>query len=190
MFLVWAILLLVLGLGLAILEIFFPSAGILGFLAASSILGAIIMAFRQGPEVGLAVLAVAILGLPSVVILALKWWPKTPMGRKVMLMSPRSEDVLPDDPQRDRLKGLIGQVGRAKCKMLPSGAISIDGRTIDAVSEGIPIEPGQAVRVIEVRANRVVVRPVEGETPSPKAEDPLRRPIDAVAPDPFEEPPD
>ena len=189
MFWVWAILLLVLGLGLAILEIFFPSAGILSFLSASAILSAIIVGFWQGPATGIAILLVAVVGLPAVVILAFKWWPKTAVGRRMLLMSPRSEDVLPDDPRMDHLKSLVGQVGRAKCKMLPGGAIVIDGRTVDAVSEGMPIKAGQPVRVLEVRANRVVVRPLEEETPSPSAEDPLRRPIDSVAPDPFEEPP-
>jgi hypothetical protein len=73
--------------------------------------------------------------------------------------------------------------------MLPAGAIILDGRTVDAVSEGMPIEAGQMVRVVEVRANRVVVRPLDDEIPSASAEDPLRRPIDSVAPDPFHEPP-
>ncbi len=186
---VWAVLLLVFGMGLAILEIFFPSAGVLGFLAASSILAAIIMGFRHGPLVGFVVLTVAIVGLPVVVILALKYWPKTAMGRKVLLLAPDSDDVLPEDPRRDHLKSLVGRVAQTKCKMLPGGAITIDGRTVDALSEGMPIEAGQPVRVIEVRANRVVVRPLEDETPSPAAEDPLRRPIDSVAPDPFDEPP-
>ena len=44
-------------------------------------------------------------------------------------------------------------------------------------------------RVVEVRANRVVVRPLTDETPSPSAKDPLRRPIDSIADDPFEEEP-
>ena len=180
---------MVLGLGLAVLEIFFPSAGILGFLSACATLGAVIMGFQHGSAIGLLVLVVAVVGLPVVVVLGLKWWPRTAIGRKVLLMPPTSEDVLPHDPLHERLKGLIGQVGRAKCKMLPGGAITIAGRTVDAVSEGMPIEAGQAVRVIEVRANRVVVRPLEEETPTESARDPLERPIDSVAPDPFEEPP-
>ena len=90
-------------------------------------------------------------------------------------------------PRRDHLKGLVGQVGHAKSKMLPSGMITIEGRTIDAMSEGMPIEPGEAVRVIEVRGTRVVVRPLSEESPSPTADDIMRRPIDSVASDPFEE---
>ncbi len=188
---IWAVLLLALGLGLAVLEVFIPSAGILGFLACSSIVAGIIIGFQQDEPwwVGPAILAGAVIGLPTVVILAFKWLPKTAMGRRVLLMAPKSEDILPEDPRMDHLKGLVGQAARAKCKMRPAGAITIGGRTIDAVSEGMPIEAGQMVRVVEVRANRVVVRPLDEEVPSESAEDPLRRPIDSVAPDPFEEPP-
>ena len=83
----------------------------------------------------------------------------------MLLTAPKAEDVLPDDPDRRHLKGLIGQIGRTKCAMFPGGVIAIDGRTVDAVSEGMAIEAGQPVRVIKVQANRVVVRPVKEETP-------------------------
>lgn len=185
----WTVLLLVVGLALAVLEVFIPSGGILGFLAICSILGAIVVAFTESPGIGLAVLAAGIFGLPLVVVLALRWWPRTPVGRRVLLTVPDSADVLPDSQKRRELKQLVGRVGRAKSKMLPSGAVSIDGRTIDAVSEGTPIEPGQKVRVIEVHGMEVVVRPVEDDTPTSSEPDPLDRPIDSVVPDPFEEPP-
>jgi len=174
-------------MGLGILEIFFPSAGLLGFLAASSVLGAIYMGFKQGAAVGFGILMTAIVGGPMLVVLALKYWPKTAIGRRVLLMSPEREEVLPEDPHTAYMKALIGQVGQARCKMLPAGAITIDGRTIDAVSEGVPIAEGQLVRVIEFRGNRLVVRPIEDETPSEAAEDPLRRPIDSITGDPFDE---
>jgi len=189
MYWVWAVLLLVLGVGLAVLELFIPSAGILCVLAAASIVGAVIMGFRQGPLTGFAILIAAVIGLPAMLILALKYWPRTALGRRVFLAAPKSEEVLPDDPNLRELKSLVGRVGRAKSRMLPAGAISIDGKTVDAISEGVPIDPGQSVRVIEVRGNRVVVRLVEEEVPSESAENPLERPIDSVVPDPFEEEP-
>ena len=71
--------------------------------------------------------------------------------------------------------------------MLPAGAIIIEGQTVDAVSEGMPIEEGRLVRVIEVKGNRVVVRPIEEETPDQPTEDPLGKPVDTVGPDPFDE---
>ena len=68
--------------------------------------------------------------------------------------------------------------------MLLSGVIVIDGHTVDAVSESMPIEVGQAVRVVQVRANRVVVRPVDEASAAPPI-DPLQRTFD----DPFDTPP-
>ena len=62
---IWAVLLLVLGMGLAVLEVFFPSAGILGFLAATSFLAAIIVGFRSdNPAVGFLILATFLRSLP------------------------------------------------------------------------------------------------------------------------------
>lgn len=182
---VWAVLLLVLGMGLAIMEVFFPSAGILGFLAASAVVAAVVLGFQYGTGTGFTILGVAVFGIPTVLILAFRYWPYTAMGRKVLLLAPTSDDVLPDDPALRSLKDLVGKEGRAKCKMLPGGVVVVDGHTVEAVSEGVFIEAGQPVRVIAVRSNRAVVRPVEAEMPSATAEDPLRRPIDTVTPDPF-----
>ncbi len=181
---IWPIVFLILGMGLAVLEVFFPSAGILGFLSASAVLAAIILPFwNDQPEVGLVILIVAIIGIPTLLVFALKYWPRTAMGRRILLGVRRSEDVLPERARTERLKSLVGQVGHAKCKMLPSGAITIGGRTVDAISEGMPIEPGQAVRVIEVRANHLIVRPTDQHESPPAAEDPLSKSYD----DPFDE---
>jgi membrane-bound ClpP family serine protease len=181
---VWAILLLALGAGLAVAEVFFPSAGILGFLSAVTLVGAVVMGFYQGPLAGAITLGVVVVGLPATLIVAFNYWPKTAMGRRVLLIAPKSEDVLPDDPDKQHLKSLIGRTGRAKSKLLLSGVITIDGRTVDAVSESMPVEVGQAVQVIQVRGLRVVVRPVAEEEPPPPPSDPLKQSFD----DPFDLP--
>jgi membrane-bound ClpP family serine protease len=186
---IWPILLLALGLTLAVLEVFFPSAGLLALLSAVALVAAVIQAFRLGPVLGVTMLVAVAVGGPAIVILAFRWWPSTAMGKQVLLDVQREEDVLPDDPQRRQLKGLVGRVGRAKCQMLPGGVIAVDGLTVDAVSEGVPIEMGQAVRVLRVQANRVVVRLVEEAGPTPTSDNVLERPIDSIATDPFAESP-
>jgi len=175
---VWAILLLVLGTGLALLEMFFPSAGILGFLSAASLIAAVVMGFYEGAFVGLLILLGAVVGLPTVIALGLKYWPKTAIGKRVLLTPPKSEEVLPEDPEKEVLKKLIGRTGRAKSKMLLSGVVTIDGKTIDAVSESMPIEVGQPVRVIQVRGNRVVVRPIDESEAAALPADPLQQTYD------------
>ncbi len=183
-----ALLLMLLGLALVVLEVFVPSGGLIGCLSAISLMVSLVLAFYRGTGTGLTVMGAIILGLPVCLAVALRYWPNTPMGRRILLTAPTSEEVLPDDPHRRRLKQLVGQIGRAKCPMLPSGAIEIAGQTVDAVSEGMAIEAQQMVRVVEVRGMHVVVRPAEEDTPPRESSAELDRPIDSLIEDPFEEP--
>lgn len=185
--LAWAAILMLLGVSLAVLEIFVPSGGVIGFLSITSVLAAIGLAFYRGPWYGLSFLGMAVLALPSVLVAALHYWPETPMGRRIMLGAPKSEEVLPEDDERRFLKSLVGRMGQAKSLMLPSGAVLIDGHHVDALSEGMAIEKGQWVQVVEVRGTRVVVRPTD-KPPEPAADDPLSRPIESLGLDSFEEP--
>ncbi len=187
----WAIVLLLLGLALVVMEAFIPSGGVLGFLAALAFVGAVVFAFISGPVHGAILLFIAVFGTPVLIVLMLKWWPRTPIGRRILLGVPSSDDVLPDRRRRRELRELVGHIGQAKSVMLPSGPVLIHGRIIDAVSEGMAIEAGQKVEVVEVRGSRVVVRPYEGDEEVEQksatgADDLLTRPIDSLGIDPFE----
>lgn len=186
--LLWAALLMLIGLGLVVLELFIPSGGILGFLAIASIVSAIVLAFLNGPGTGLAFVLTTVVAVPAVLSIAVKVWPDTPMGRRFLLRVPTPEEVLPDSPLRRELKLLVGKYGVAKSVMLPSGVVLIDGQTIDAVGQGVAIEPGQRIKVVEVRGTRVVVRPADNEPPTEDAEDPLSRPISTLGLDSLENP--
>jgi membrane-bound serine protease (ClpP class) len=186
----WAILLLLVGCALVVMEVFVPSGGIIAILAAVALVGSMVIAFQEssttGPQVGLAFAAVAVLAVPTLVALAFKVWPKTRMGKQFLGELPKESDVVPDDPRR----ALIGRVGIARTKMLPSGAVEIDGQVIDAVTQGQAIEPGTYVVVSEVRANRVVVRPAASDQ-RPRHEnsgDLLSRPIEELGIESLEDP--
>jgi membrane-bound serine protease (ClpP class) len=104
----------------------------------------------------------------GVFIIGSKYWPYTPMGRAFLGELPDEAEVAPQEFRRE----LIGKVGVARSKMLPSGAIEIDGNMYDAVTRGVAIEPGQRVVVSEVKGNRVVVRPAaDNEQPRPSRPD-------------------
>ena len=184
----WAALLLLVGLGLVMLETFVPSGGILGFLSFTSILASIVLAFYEsGPKVGAVFLIIACVAVPVVLSVAFSFLPQTPMGKRLLPSIPTTEEVMHDSEERRFLRELVGHVGRAKSKMLPSGAVVIDGHTIDAVSEGQPIEPNQPVRVIEVRGSLVVVRAIEeGQVGDAKTDDLLSRPIESLGIDPLD----
>lgn len=186
----WSILLMTVGLLLVVVEVFIPSGGILGFLSISALAASIILAFyHRGAETGFIFLAFAAVTVPTALAIALRYWPHTRMGKRLMLGLPTEEDVTPDSPLRQRLREMVGRRGVAKSLMLPSGAIEVDGLTVDALSEGMPIEAGQHVVVIKVRGNRVVVRPSDGEPEAaPSRDDILSQPIDSLGIGPFDEP--
>lgn len=193
--LLWASLLLLLAIALVVLEVFVPSGGVIGVMAALSVLGSVGMAFYRSPSAGLTFLVMALFALPIALGVAVKVWPHTPLGRRILPNIPSAQEVLPDSDYRRGLHELVGKVGRAKSLMLPSGAAEIEGRTVDAVSEGLAIEAGQLVRVIEVRGNRILVRPATEEdaqkaarTPAPAADDVLLQSIESIGLDPFEDP--
>lgn len=186
--LAWAVVLMLVGVSLAVLEIFIPSGGVIGFLSIVSVVAAIGLAFYRGPWYGLSFLGTAVFAIPAAIVAALHYWPETPMGRRLLLEVPTSDDVLPADASRRHLKSLVGRIGQAKSLMLPSGAVSIDGESIDAVSEGMAIEKGQWVVVVEVRGTRVVVRPSEKPPEVAAADDPLSKPIESIGLDSFEDP--
>ncbi|NIP86935.1 MAG: hypothetical protein GTO03_15775 [Planctomycetales bacterium] len=186
--LTWAVILMLVGLALVFLEIFIPSGGILGLLAISAVLASIFVAFHSGGTAeGVIFVAIAIIGMPSALLLALKWLPRTPFGRRLMLGVPDEDEVLPADDPRHQLHELIGKVGSARSAMLPGGAVKIDGRTYEAVSEAGSIEEGEPVEVVKVRNNRLVVRKSRHATAAEKSDDILSQPIDSVGVDPFDE---
>jgi membrane-bound serine protease (ClpP class) len=59
------------------------------------------------------------------------------------------------------LDAFKGRIGKAVSVMRPAGVVSFDGRRVDCLSEGMLIEPDTWVRCVEVKAGRVVVRPID-----------------------------
>jgi membrane-bound serine protease (ClpP class) len=185
---VWALIFLLVGLALTMLEFFVPSGGVLGLLSVVALVAAIWMAFKHGSWTGLGFIALVVISVPFALSMAVRVWPHTAMGRRLLLDVPSGEDVMPDSDIRRTLKALVGKVGVAKSLMMPSGAVQIEGNTIDAISEGEAIDAGQAVRVIEVRGSRVVVTPSQKNPVVAKSDDPLSQPIESLGLDPFEDP--
>ncbi len=184
---VWAIVLIVIGCALVVLEVFIPSGGLISFLATLALLGGLVMAFRQNAAAGMGLLVLTVIAVPTAVGLAFKYWPRTPMGKAFLGELAQEGDLVPEDPRRE----LVGRVGIAKSKMLPSGAIQIDGKTIDAISQGMAIEPGQTVLVVEVKGNRVMVRPADEEETHRAAivsDDLLSKPIEELGLESLEDP--
>lgn len=184
--LLWALLLLIATLGIIFLEMFLPSGGILASLAGICAVVAVgIVFYYEGVGKGLLFLAMSIVVLPLAVAGALKYWPYTPIGRRIMNIRP-GENAEVGSPDYNHLQDLIGQTGLAVSKMVPSGTISLAGESYDAVSQAGVIDEGQPVRVVTVDGTRIMVRKIDGDLKEPESsnEDPGNK----IVEDPFSEP--
>ena len=149
-----AVLLLILGLGLIVAEVFFPSFGILAVLATAAIVGSLVMAFQESSAAGVRFLLATVVLVPLVIVMGFKLFPKSPFGKRMVAggLSFTSQASL---DQRDL--ALVGQDGTIEADCRPAGMARIDGRRVDVVTRGEWIEAGARVRVVEVQGNRVVV---------------------------------
>lgn len=201
--LVWVALLLVVGLAVLMLEVFVPSGGALGFIAVVAIVAAVVTAFvEQGTGVGLAVLAVTFVAVPAVLTVAFRWFPETPLGRRVLPPPPAPEDVVPGADRRLRLRGLVGRTGRAVTEMLPWGSVEVDGVVGEALAEGGAIAADAAIEVVGVQGAALVVRaappatraatgtvqPAAEERPAAGSSSPLSRTLEEFDFERFEPP--
>jgi len=159
--------LLLAGLAVMVLEVFVPSGGILGFASVAALLAGIVTAFvALGPLAGLGAVAVVLVAVPVLLGLALKVFPETPLGRRVMPPPPDAADLVPNADRRRRARALVGRTGRVVGDLVPWGRVEIDGEAIDAVREGGPIDAGAAVEVVAVQGAAVVVRTAVAARPA------------------------
>jgi membrane-bound ClpP family serine protease len=155
----WALIFIGLALMVVFIELFIPSAGMLGLLAGGLAITSVVMAFRSSTETGLIFLLIVLVAAPAIIYGMLKIWPHTPVGKRILLGDVSAEKVLPPAMYSN---DLLGQIGVAKTKMLPSGTILVDGEKYDAVSDGFAIDIDQPVVITAIRANRIYVHPYDG----------------------------
>ncbi len=166
MSLFYVILLLVAFYLLLTAEFFLPSGGFLGVAAVLALTASVAIAFMNSTTSGITVLGIALLTTPLMIFGLIRWWPHTPIGRRMLNRRPGEMAEMP--PPRTTSRGiplgqLVGQVGTAKTDMLPSGMIVIGDDKVDAVSIGMPIDAGSSVVVTRVEAGKVHVRPATAQ---------------------------
>jgi membrane-bound ClpP family serine protease len=107
----------------------------------------------------LTIVAAAALCVVVAAVALRRYLPRAPVFRSILLDPPPEEDLI-DLDHREALADfsyLIGQQGVATTNLMPAGKADFDGRLIDVIAEGLPIERGQAVVVTKTRGNRVMV---------------------------------
>ena len=183
---------------LLVLELFIPSGGRLGIAAAAALIAAIVIGFLHSFTAGGLILISVSLLAPLVISIALRVWPRTAIGRRMLNIDPADDDDRRGEVEAARSKW-IGKVGVAKIDLLPNGVIDIGGARIDAVSLSGVIDRGAHVEVVNVVAGKFQVRRTErpltpadsppghvGDSPSP--EDALEVSIESLGIEDLDDP--
>ena len=140
----------------------FLMSGILAVLSLGAIIIGVILTFLSGGfAVGLVTAVAVFIALPVTVRLLLYLWPRTTMGRQFFLTEQSEDATVASLPVNQELEHLKGRIGRTLSALRPAGMVDFDGRRVDTITEGMMVEASQMVRCIDVRAGKVVVRPIE-----------------------------
>lgn len=150
---IWALVLMVIGILFVIAEVFFPSLGAFGLIAGLCILGADLLAFQEGQVTGWIFIGTQIVLIPLVIRFAFQALPRLPFGRRMMLDGP-TNDPRPAVPRFDHL---VGQEGLTLTELRPSGTATFGSDRLSVVAQGGMIEAGARVRVIETEGNEIRV---------------------------------
>jgi membrane-bound ClpP family serine protease len=153
--------LIVIGLLLMAAELFLPTGGIVLVLGVGGVIAGIAIAFNQSSAQGIVTLIVVVILVPLLGPVLMHYWPRTAMGKKFLLEGPDDDATVAEMPVNLELEQLRGRYGKALSPLRPSGVADFDGRRVDVLSEGTMIDVGQWVKVIDVKAARVVVRQVD-----------------------------
>lgn len=163
-----AILLYVAALTVAGIDLFVPSGGMLIIFASLAAIGSILFGFRASASAGMLMLTLVLGTIPVFVFTAVKIWPHTPLGRRVILGLP-SQRPESSESAVESLSSFLGKVLLAETALMPMGQLRVGYRRFSALAESGFIEAGGHVEVIAIRERTLIVRPtskpLSGQSP-------------------------
>lgn len=175
------VILFLLGAGCIALEAFvIPGFGVFGLTGGLLVVVSIVLAgqtfylpatIEDYEQMGRSVttLGTSVAALAGVAVFLGRMLPRTKLWDKLVLVPPGGGH--PRDPNEprldphylehgDALRNLIGARGEAFSMLRPAGRVRVGDKILDVVSEGRFIEQGQAVEIVAIEGNRIVVREV------------------------------
>jgi len=167
----WEILIVIVGVGLIIVEIFvlpgFGVAGIAGVILLffglfASLVGNVGFNFPRMEDMRTELWTITITLILAVAFVAstLRYVMKTPMFGRLVLT--KSTDRASGYTSYDDRSELLGQEGVALTSLRLSGTVRLGDRRVDVISDGDYIDKGERIKVVAVHSGQVYVTRVSG----------------------------
>ncbi|MEE9604021.1 MAG: NfeD family protein [Candidatus Scalindua sp.] len=142
----------IIGLIAITVELFIPGA-IVGLCGAGCVITSIVFAYLYVSNLLGHILLV--LGICFIPIFFVSWYKLLSKTFSVKASEKGFSSA------RDRLNDLLSEEGIALTTLRPSGIANIKGDKIDVISEGEMISKNTRIKVIDVKGNRIIVKPVK-----------------------------
>ncbi|MBR1560903.1 MAG: hypothetical protein IJ646_11745 [Clostridia bacterium] len=146
------LILLLVGLGLLVFEMYIPGFGVPGVLGIVTMaLGFILL--RPTLQQGILLLVILAAALCVALVVLLLTASKGRIGRSKLVLN----DVALKDADASDLSAYLGKRGVTRTALRPAGIADFDGVRLNVVSDGEFIAQGARVKVMNVAGNRIVV---------------------------------
>jgi len=148
------VLLTVVGLVFIAVEFYLPSL-VLGSIGAVLMLFATVICYSGTGSRDQAIVLFCVevaLGV-GVGYASIKYFPRTALGRKMILAKMQTGASAPPGQAKD----WIGREGVAQTVLRPAGMALVDGKRLDVEAESGMIESGSPIKIVAVQKNRLVV---------------------------------
>ncbi len=142
----------IIGLCAITIELFIPGA-IVGICGAGCVIASIVIAYLYVSNLlGHILLGIGICFIP---IFFITWYK---LLTRTFAVKDTEEGF---SSASDKLDELLSAEGVAMTTLRPSGTANINGNKVDVVSEGEMISKNTKIKVIDIKGNRIVVKPVK-----------------------------
>ena len=142
----------IIGLAAITIELFIPGA-IVGLCGAGCVITSIVLGYLH-----ISTMAGHILLIVGVCFIPLFFFSWYKILSKTFTVNASEKGF---SSSMDRVQELLSAEGFAITTLRPSGTANINGKRVDVVSEGEMISKNTRLKVIDVKGNRIVVKPVK-----------------------------
>lgn len=149
--------LFVLAIIVFLVDLFIPTGGVLIGVTGVLAIGAIVLAFMHSVSTGVWMVIGTFLAIPLMFWAFVELWPKTPVGKRLIVTPEKAEEYVWSDAKNSDPKELVGALGTVVAELLPSGIVKVQDRKYEAITQGAPIEKGKTVKVVGLDLGRLVV---------------------------------
>jgi len=154
------LLLMLLGVGLLVFEMYLPGFGVPGILGSILLVVGFVL-LRPTLELGLLLLVILAAILCIALSICLYSASKGRLNKSKLVLNDVAVPV--DAAENNDLNYFIGKEGISRTVLRPSGMAEFDGVKLNVISDGEFIAASAKIRVLAVEGNRILVKEIKPE---------------------------